>query len=550
MRLQFQLKKSSALPIDFLVDDFGTHFHEVFVLGPDYLVRQYGKRARTDGRRSMAALLALLSLNCLMLVAITKEKDTTCVYDEARSKQNTTAILYLGQHGSVDACISAVASVPAVTAYSWFDPTFNHADAKWAAGCYGRTDGKYPKAKKVLVTSGVVSAPPSPTPPSPTPGPPGGKCSVDLDCSLNGVCTTGSCACDAAWKGDHCETLALLPGARRSGYREINDPTWGNTSSWGGGGYYDVNESTWFMWATELSEHCGMHTWTTNSQTIRASSSTGTGLYTREAVQIPIWSHESVVTRGPRGEYIAFFSYNADEGPGRAVCHKCTDGSTAAACKKAAANLEVKVPPSPGPLGIENTDPTFMSWSSTARGNWSKPVMVLGPKVEMDTNMAAVVLANNSLIGMWRDHYGAKKPGHSTPHLVTANDWRVPESYVYAHTDLIKAGGKGIEDMFLWVDARGHFHSVFHCMDAGNCCETCTGHACSEDGLLWKWTGLAATGTATYDDGTSEVFGHCERPHLLFDKDGFTPIALTNGVKIQGLSNDDQSFTLLRPLQR
>ena len=48
----------------------------------------------------------------------------------------------------------------------------------------------------------------------------------------------------------------------------------------------------------------------------------------------------------------------------------------------------------------------------------------------------------------------------------------------------------------------------------------------------------------------SEVFGHCERPHLLFDKDGFTPIALTNGVKIQGLSNDDQSFTLLRPLQR
>ena len=32
------------------------------------------------------------------------------------------------------------------------------------------------------------------------------------------------------------------------------------------------------------------------------------------------------------------------------------------------------------------------------------------------------------------------------------------------------------------------------------------------------------------------------------DRTGKVPLALTNGVKIQGLSNDDQSFTLLRPL--
>jgi hypothetical protein len=103
----------------------------------------------------------------------------------------------------------------------------------------------------------------------------------------------------------------------------------------------------------------------------------------------------------------------------------------------------------------------------------------------------------------------------------------------------------GLEDMFLYTDARENYHALFHQMYK---CDTCTAHACSTDGIKWHYTGTAATAVAHYTDGSSENYGHCERPHVLFDKDGVTPIALTNGVKIQGLSNDDQSFTLLRPL--
>ena len=103
--------------------------------------------------------------------------------------------------------------------------------------------------------------------------------------------------------------------------------------------------------------------------------------------------------------------------------------------------------------------------------------------------------------------------------------------------------------MFLWVDARGHFHAVFHQMYD---CETCTAHAFSANGLNWTYTGTAATANTTYTDGTTETFGHCERPHVIFDESGTKPIALTNGVKLtqaqSGLGNDDQSFTLLRPL--
>jgi hypothetical protein len=342
---------------------------------------------------------------------------------------------------------------------------------------------------------------------------------------------------------------------RKSGYRVINDDILGNLSSWGGGAFYDADSEKWLMWASEMADHCGMHTWTTNSRTILASSTNGTGIYKRESVVFPIWSHESVVTRVPStNEYVAFFSYNPDEGPKRKVCTSCTDGSTPEVCKKA----------SPRRVLIENTDPTFMS-SSTDGKTWTKPVKVLDKTVvkkmtPMDTNMAAVVLNDSrTLIGMWRDHHPT---GKSVPHLVTASDWRNASTYKFSMNDLLfgkkdeSTGNKkghsktknpgGLEDMFLWNDKRGNFHALFHQMYK---CDTCTAHACSEDGYNWAYTGTAATAFTEYDDGTTEQFGHCERPHLIFDKDGVTPIALTNGVKIQGNSDDDQSFTLLRPLR-
>ena len=263
------------------------------------------------------------------------------------------------------------------------------------------------------------------------------SCKSDLDCSLNGKCETNHlCSCSAAWKGDRCSTLNFLPTTRDSGYRVMNNNTLGgNLSSWGGGGWYDEQDQKWYMWVSEMADHCGMHTWTTNSQTVRASSKTATGLYLRENVEFPIWSHESVVTVAPTGEYVAFFSYNPNEGPSRPVCN-CTDGSTPSTCHKKA---KVSAPM------IENTDPTYMSYSTSPTGNWSKPVLVLGPTIvpkmtPMDTNMAAVILSNGSLVGMWRDH---EPTGKSVPHLVTATNWKDAKTYVYSRDDLLFGKKKG-----------------------------------------------------------------------------------------------------------
>merc|ERR1711906_96503 len=108
------------------------------------------------------------------------------------------------------------------------------------------------------------------------------------------------------------------------------------------------------------------------------------------------------------------------------------------------------------------------------------PVLILGPSVmptmtPMDTNLAAVIKKDGSLVGMWRDHHPT---GKSVPHLVTATHWKDPSTYKFSEADLLFSSGSdanvdgnaapssdgsrrrkapssnpgGLEDMFLWAD--------------------------------------------------------------------------------------------------
>jgi len=345
--------------------------------------------------------------------------------------------------------------------------------------------------------------------------------------------------------GEQCQTLNIVPGEKHSGYRWIDPVEEGGnrTSSWGASTWYDEQDGTWYMYATELGLHCGMHSWTMNSQTILASSKDPLGLYQREKIIVPVWSHEVEVARAPTGEYVAYFSYKEYNGDWQ-ICETCTDSTTDPTCPKRKEGLGESIG-----VSIESTDATYMSWAPRPHGPWSKPVLVQPGKVQMDSNFAGVIKDDGIFVGMWRDHH----PGghHSTPHSVTASNWKDPSTYEFGSTVLFPEVDKkgGIEDMFIWVDARKNYHALFHIMYD---CENCVGHAHSADGLAWTYTGTAATADTTYTDGSSVSFSHLERPQLVFAEDGFTPLALTNGVKTDqtGLSNDDQSFTLLRPLKQ
>ena len=363
------------------------------------------------------------------------------------------------------------------------------------------------------------------------------ECSSAADCAYNGDCVAGSCVCAPAWSGNsNCSALSFVPGARDSGYRQLGAS---NSSSWGGTAMFDRQSQQYYFFGSEMAGHCGMHTWTTNSRIIRAVGASAVGKFVPEAgnasaaVVVPVWSHEVAPTRGPGGEWVLYVS--ADIPCKRPLCTGCTDGSTP---PKTCGALG-------GGIGIEDTDPSYMVWAPAPTGPWSAPVLVGPKKVIMDANLAGVINADGSFVGMWRDHTGGKG---STPHPISARDWKDPATYVWSEEVLFKDAEGPLEDMFIYKDGAGVFHALFHLQYGCGAHNSCGGHAFSADGKAWKFTGTAYTSHTEYDDGSSADFPYCERPHFVFAADGTTPLALTNGVKPGWGEGGDQSFTLLRPL--
>ena len=94
---------------------------------------------------------------------------------------------------------------------------------------------------------------------------PAPKCNTDEDCSLNGICqlSTATCLCDAAWGGDVCSTLNLLPvpadpaAAVAVAYPPPDD--FNTTTSWGGS-VVKAEDGLYHMFAAEMLNSCGMTT--------------------------------------------------------------------------------------------------------------------------------------------------------------------------------------------------------------------------------------------------------------------------------------------------
>ena len=100
-----------------------------------------------------------------------------------------------------------------------------------------------------------------------------GACSVDLDCSLNGLCVDAACACDAGWRGDACQTLALgaAPAGGAYGFAP-NVSAWGSHVLRGADGLYH-------MFVSEMWNACGINSWQTNSHLVHATAPTPLGPY-------------------------------------------------------------------------------------------------------------------------------------------------------------------------------------------------------------------------------------------------------------------------------
>lgn len=161
--------------------------------------------------------------------------------------------------------------------------------------------------------------------------------------------------------------------------------------------------------------------------------------------------------------------------------------------------------------------PTYMTYSKHPLGPYSKPVMVYsgsdrpgGSVSTGDTNMAGVIFADGSLVGMWR---GDRKSATVKPNVVQyeygmrASNWKDPTTYTWgyavaANNIFPQLVGKnetrtcGIEDPSLYVDpTNGIVHAVVHNWKGG-------GHAASADnGKTWRWYG----GNCSANAGSSSL---------------------------------------------
>ena len=111
----------------------------------------------------------------------------------------------------------------------------------------------------------------------------GAQCTSEMDCQLNGICTSsGACACDAAWTGANCSKLVsipppcaysavlcmsltssyvhvpyvstvqnLQPAKSGGGFGHLGS----NESSWGAGVIHDAQSGKWIMCRSRARKH-------------------------------------------------------------------------------------------------------------------------------------------------------------------------------------------------------------------------------------------------------------------------------------------------------
>lgn len=158
-------------------------------------------------------------------------------------------------------------------------------------------------------------------------------------------------------------------------------------------------------------------------------------------------------------------------------------------------------------------------WDFGAKGNWN-------PSPFQHPNGTIFLMAHTS----WRAFCGEA--------IIRADSWRGPYTVVSSDTyPNWKGSACGVEDPFLWVDKRGHWHALYHMMHGGP-----GGHAFSIDGHRWSNVSRAySTGRPLAGGGM--VHYSAERPKLLFGPaPEYAPTHLYTG------SDKASGFTIVSPL--
>ena len=131
----------------------------------------------------------------------------------------------------------------------------------------------------------------------------GGACKIDEDCQLNGVCTTGSCVCDAAWTGEQCTFFDPMPVAGPAFERAT-------ASSWGGSVFWSDCDDQYHMYVADMTGNCGLDVWASGSRILHAKAAAPAGPFTPVGgiydIALPPMTHNPAVIYTPDDQLLLF----------------------------------------------------------------------------------------------------------------------------------------------------------------------------------------------------------------------------------------------------
>ena len=396
----------------------------------------------------------------------------------------------------------------------------------------------------------------------PTPPPTPWSCHTDDDCSLNGVCSGGTCACDKPWGGVDCALLQFDPApVTECGKGCIYHGGASANTSWGGS-ILRGDDSKYYMAVAEMADGCSLGQWQTNSQVAIAVSDTPEGPYTKESTAILPWAHNPQIVRAADGTYLIYTlgggptdrihgqpvkCYTAEaegEGDGKPESVGFAGSGNDAARRHRHSHAPVRE--STGDVSVS----FIIHYSKSLQGPWLAHTATI-PNFRSDDNMenwnpAPVVMDDGTVRIMV----------HTDPQpwagevIVQADTWQGP--YTRITGDVTGYCDHCQEDPFMWRDKRGHWHALLHLMfdPAGGGPVPSPGwpggHVFSRDGLKWSGSIQRCYSTnVSLVGGGQLVTKRRERPKLLFNASGH-PTHLTNGV----ITSEGGSgvYTLIAPL--
>ena len=387
-------------------------------------------------------------------------------------------------------------------------------------------------------------------------------CVTDLDCQLNGLCTTvGTCACDAAWGGEDCGDLQLAPGSVAYGCLpeglDAGAPPRCDFTSWGGGPpVYDEATKKWVLFVSEMGGHCGLSVWQHMSTIVRAVADSPAGPFTRDALVVGAESHNAYYARDPVTKQHLIYHVGTGANQTQPWVTNCSNGTTPRPLAGTASPI--------GPAGA--TFSPEIHASASLRGPFVRvnisgvPAGIAPPRGA--SNPAPYIFENGTALVLFRLYNSSvplgthptsrifvmRAPSFAGPYEVLSEIYHPAGFPVFNSSAVTHVND---EDPVLYRDARGHFHNLNHFTH---------GHGFSEDGLTWHWADpkvrgrTAWTSTLRLSNGSLLVLRDSERPRVWINETTGLPelIFVSSGGQHQPTQADGvaRGFTMVQRIRK